>query len=74
MYIGQTLVHCQNIPHCCPQLEFGPYFNSNVADRSPKPATDNRSGKPLPHQLGHEPLNPTIVQLMANQFLLFLFF
>jgi len=45
-----------------------------VADRSPKPATDHRSGKPLPHQLGHEPLNPTIVQLMANQFLLFLFF
>jgi hypothetical protein len=41
-----------------------PNFNSNVADRSLKPATDYRSGKPLPYQLGR---NHVTRQLSARR-------
>ena len=45
----------RKIPHCCLPKESGPYLSPSVADRSLKPATDRRPGRPLPCQLANQP-------------------
>ena len=47
---GSGLRQLSDIPHCCIQMDTGPFLSSSVADHSPKPAKDHRLGKLLPYQ------------------------
>ena len=58
------------IPHCCPPQKIEPYSSSDVAVRSPKPATNHQLGKLLPHQL----LNSTSAHLTTTSLLKNIFF
>lgn len=48
---GSSFRPLSKIPHCCPLLKSGHYFNSGVVDHPLRPTKSHRLVKLLPHQL-----------------------
>jgi len=45
--LGQAFAHCPRFPTAGPNAELEPYSSSDVAVRSPKPATDRKLGRAI---------------------------
>ena len=47
---GSSLRSVSKIPHCCLQIESGPYLSPSVTGHPLRPVKDHRLGEPFPHQ------------------------
>ena len=50
---GSSLRSVSKIPHCCLQIESGPYLSPSVTGHPLRPVKDHRLGMLLPHQLSN---------------------
>ena len=51
---GSSLRSVSKIPHCCLQIESGPYLSPSVGDHPLKPPTDRSLGSLLHYQLANQ--------------------